>query len=217
MANNETSNMDDKHNRSPHWDLMMATVKEVATRDESSVSRLEEEFLEEFGQLPTSELLDYFSDLLRHGSENEAEQELTPQSQPAPVKAKPVVPVEKKQPEKQPAAEKKVDPKVEFIDKMASNDQMTVLKFRKLFEMKFDVEPPIELIARFLKRLAYFREQASINTGNQDEETSEGFVKSYIAGKSPTVLKFRQEYEEKFGQPPTADIITFFLTELSKR
>ena len=189
---------------STHWDLMLATVKEVAAHDNSSVNRLQQEFLEEFGRLPTSELIDYFADILKNDNKKthlkrqvqkkEAIKEKTPTPQIAP----------------------EMDSEIEFANKMAANNQVTVLTFRKAFETIFGKKPPIELVAHFLKRVAYLRRQPSKKSGNQDNAVRIIFVKDFISGKSPTVLKFRQGFEEKFGKPPNYEMITIFLKELSK-
>jgi len=184
---------------SAHWDLMLATVEEVAAHDNSSVNRLQQEFLEEFGRLPTSELIDYYADILKTDNEKT---HLKRQVQKKVIK------------EKKPNPE--MDPEIKFTDKMAVNNQVTVLTFRKSFEVTFGKKPPIELVAHFLKRVAYLRRQPSKKSGNQDNAAKVSFVKDFISGKSPTVLKFRQGFEEIFGSPPNSGMITFFLKELSK-
>ena len=185
---------------SAHWDLMLATVKEVAAHDNSSVNRLQQEFLEEFGRLPTSELIDYFADILKTDKE----------------KTRLKRQVRKKEVIKEKTPNSEMDPEIEFTDKMAANNQVTVLTFRKSFEANFGKKPPIELVAHFLKRIAYLRRQPSKKSGNQDNAARVSFVKDFISGKSPTVLKFRQGFEEIFGSPPNSEMITFFLKELSK-
>lgn len=189
--------MKKKDHLSTHWDLMLATVKEVAADDNSSVNRLEEEFLEEFGHLPTSELIDYFADLLKNDNEKTYQKRQTQK--------------------KEVIKEKKKDPEIEFTDKLAANDQITVLAFRKSFEAAFGKKPPIELVAHFLKRIAYLRRQSSKKSGGHDNEAKVSFVKNFISGKSPTVLKFRQEFEEKFGDRPNSEMIALFLKELSQK
>jgi hypothetical protein len=109
-----------------------------------------------------------------------------------------------------------MDPEIEFTDKMAANNQVTVLTFRKSFEVTFGKKPPIELVAHFLKRVAYLRRQPSKKSGNQDNAARVSFIKDFISGKSPTVLKFRQGFEKIFGSPPNSEMITLFLKELSK-
>ena len=188
--------MKKKDHLSTHWDLMLATVKEVAADDNSSVDRLQEEFLEEFGHLPTSELIDYFADLLKNDNEKTTKKKQ----------------VQKKELNK----EKKVDPENEFTDKMDTNNQVTVLAFRKSFEAAFGKKPPIELVAHFLKRMTYLRQQSPKKSIGQDNETKASFIKNFISRKSPTVLKFRQEFEGKFGDPPNSEMVAFFLKELSK-
>jgi hypothetical protein len=188
--------MKKKDHHSTHWDLMLATVKEVAADDNSSVDRLQEEFLEEFGHLPTSELIDYFADLLKNDNKK-----TTKKTQ-----------VQKKETIK----EKTVDPEIQFTDKMATNNQVTVLAFRKSFEAAFGKKPPIELVAHFLKRMTYLRQQSPKKSTIQDSDVKVSFIKNFISRKSPTVLKFRREFEDKFGDPPNSEMVALFLKELSK-
>jgi len=193
--------MEKEDHLSAHWDLMLATVKEVAAHGNSSVNRLEQEFLEEFGRLPTSELIDYFADLLKNDNEKTHRKRQ----------------VQKKELIIEKAQNPEMDPEIEFTDKMAVHDRVTVLTFRKSFEVTFGKKPPIERVAHFLKRLAYLRRQPSKKSGNQDNAARVSFVKDFISGNSPTVLKFRQGFEEIFGNPPNSEMITFFLKELSKK
>lgn len=196
---------------SAHWDLMLATVKEVAAHDNSSVNRLQEEFLEEFGRLPTSELIDYFADILKTDNEKthlkrQVQKKVTIEKKPTP----------EMDPEIDLGMDPEMDPEIEFTDKITVNNQVTVLTFRKSFEITFGKKPPLELVAHFLKRVAYLRRQPSKKSGNLDNVTRVNFVRDFISGESPTVLKFRLEFEKKFGNPPNSVMITLFLKELSK-
>ncbi len=188
--------MNNEDHLSAHWDLMLATVEEVATHDNSSVNRLQQEFLEEFGHLPSSELIDYFADLLKTDDD----------------KAKLKRRVQKKEINKK----KNPNPEIEYTDKMAANNQITVLAFRESFKITFGNEPPIERVARFLKRIAYLRQPPSQKFDSPDNAAQVNFVKNFISTKSPTVLKFRQGFKEQFGNPPNSKLITYFLKELSK-
>lgn len=196
---------------SAHWDLMLATVEEVAAHDNSSVNRLQEEFLEEFGRLPTSELIDYFADILKTDNEKthlkrQVQKKVTIEKKPTP----------EMDPEIDLGMDPEMDPEIEFTDKITVNNQVTVLTFRKSFEITFGKKPPLELVAHFLKRVAYLRRQPSKKSGNLDNVTRVNFVRDFISGESPTVLKFRLEFEKKFGNPPNSVMITLFLKELSK-
>ncbi len=182
--------------KNPHWDLMLATVKEVATLGDGSVTQLEQEFLEEFGHLPTSDLIDYFVSM----QENKKK------------RAEPRA--EKK--ENQAPPQNESDPETEFADKIALAGDATILIFRKSFEVTFGKKPSLELVAYFLKRLAYHR-----NNQDREKRTSDSnrikFIQRFVSGSHPTILDFRREYEKKFGQPPNPKIIEYFLEILSKK
>ncbi len=183
-------------NNTPHWDLMLATVKEVATLGDGSVTQLEQEFLEEFGHLPTSDLIDYFTSMQ--------------ESQKRRIKPRKI------QGEKQSTIEKNVDPEVEFANKIALESDATILLFRKSFEITFGKKPSIELVAHFLKRLAYCRCQPTPEKISKNASRTK-FVREFVSGQAPTILNFRKEFEKKFGHPPNSKMIGFFLEMLSKK
>ncbi|RTZ97300.1 MAG: hypothetical protein DSY90_07880 [Deltaproteobacteria bacterium] len=184
-------------NKTPHWDLMLATVKEVATLGDGSVTQLEQEFLEEFGHLPTADLIDYFTSM---------QESRKKRSNPGPVAA-----------EKQKPAEENVDPQVAFTDKIAMESDATILLYRKSFEATFGKKPSVELVAHFLKRLAYHRCQPPSQEKVSADESRRQFIKKFISGEKPTILNFRREFENKFNQPPNPKIIGLFLEMLSKK
>lgn len=183
-------------NKTPHWDLMLATVKEVATLDDGSVSQLEQEFLEEFGHLPTSDLIDYFTSM-----QGNRKKRATPQV------------IEQ---ESQDTVDESVDREIKFANKIALESDATILLFRKSFEIAFSKKPTIELVAHFLKRLAYNRCNL-----NQEKTATNAirtkFVQEFVTGKTPTILNFRREFEKKFKRPPSSKMIGFFLEMLSKK
>ena len=183
-------------NKIPHWDLMLATVKEVATLGDGSVTQLEQEFLEEFGHLPTSDLIDYFTSM----QENRKKR-----IKPGKVEQK-----------KQNTVEKNTDPEVEFANKIALESDATILLFRKSFEIAFGKKPSLELVAHFLKRLAYYRCKPTPEKKSVDASRTK-FVQEFVSGQTPTILNFRKEFEKKFGHPPSSKVIGFFLEMLSKK
>ena len=199
---------------------MLATVKEVAILGDGSLTRLEQEFLEEFGHLPTSDLIDYFTSL--QGNK---------------TKSNPPQVTEKKAPD---TNEKDFDPEIKFTDQIALESDATILVYRKSFEKTFGKKPSIELVAHFLKRLAYHRKSskgkpvqgkpaqskpvqskpAQVKQAHMEIPTKQGraaFIQNFVAGKTPTILKFRREFEKEFGVPPSPEIIGNFLERLSKK
>jgi hypothetical protein len=202
-------------NTPPHWDLMLATVKEVATLGDGSLTQLEQEFLEEFGHLPTSDLIDYFTSLQGNKTKNNPPQV-----------------TEKKKPD---TNEKDVDPEIKFTDQIALESDSTILVYRKTFEKTFGKKPSLELVAHFLKRLAHHRKSsmgkpvhskpaqskpAQVKQAQVEIPTKQGraaFIQNFVAGKTPTILNFRREFEKEFGVPPSPEIIGNFLEMLSRK
>ena len=188
--------MKNEESRSTHWDLMLATAKEIAARD-GSHDRLKEEFLEEFGRLPTSELLDYFDDLLKSDIAGQAPGAYNRNEIEAPGET--------------------TDPEMVFAEKMATKKKATVLGFRQAYEAAYGKEPELELVAYFLKRLAYRKRKSNTPTTAQKKTTEIQFVKDFTASNSPTILTFRQGFKKMFGRSPHSELITLFLNELSTR
>lgn len=195
--------------KSTHWDLMLETAKEVAALENSSHDRLKVEFLEEFGRLPTSELLDYFDDLLKSDIQKtslNSKKTKSGSQRPSPDLVKP---------KEEEVPSETVITDIEFAEKIASQKEVTVLGFRQSFKATFGKEPSLELVAHFLKRLAYRKRDASKKPRNQGETTHKSFVKDFVNSGSPTVLTFRRAFKEKFGASPHTEMVTFFLNELS--
>lgn len=225
---------------STHWELMVETAKEVAALKDGSHERLKAEFLEEFGQLPTSDLLDYYDDLLkndidktklnpkkssRKASRRHRKTSTNPQ---APTPDPDLVETNQDPQESGPDIENPIEKgtaneaavsEMAFAEKMASEKQLTVLGFRKSFEATFGEEPSLELVAHFLKRLAYCKRETKAVTETPDKGKSaqNNFIPKFINTGSPTVLTFRRAFEKEFGEFPSTEMVTRFLNELSRK
>lgn len=117
--------------------------------------------------------------------------------------------------ENQDPIEKSFDPEIEFTNKIALESDTTILLFRKSFEITFSKKPSIELLAHFLKRLAYNRDKPTQERMSTNVSRTK-FVQEFVTGKTPTILNLRREFEKKFGRPPSPKMIGFFLERLSK-
>ncbi len=225
---------------STHWELMVETAKEVAALKDGSHERLKAEFLEEFGQLPTSDLLDYYDDLLKNDIDktklNPEKSRRKANRKPEKSRTSPQAPnpdselVESNQdpqepgpdienPIEQEAANEAPVSEMAFAEQVASQKRLTVLGFRKSFEATFGKEPSLELVAHFLKRLAYSKREKTAATEPPDKGKSvqNDFIAKFVNTRSPTVLTFRRAFEKKFGLSPSTEIVTSFLNELSRK
>ena len=228
--------MKNEDSRSTHWDLMKETAKEVATLKEGSHDRLKAEFLEEFGRLPSSEVLDYFNDLLKSDiektrpepsqkdtqsspkrSSDAAINSETPSSSPEEAIIAPVSDIaanEDGRLTQEPSSE------AVFAEKFAAKKEATVLRFRHSFEEAYGQEPSLEIVAHFLKMLAINKKEKEDDIAPpsiKEKPAKETFVEQFVKGPAPTVKTFREAFEKTYGSVPEGRWINQFLNALSKK
>ena len=98
-----------------------------------------------------------------------------------------------------------------FIDKIAEDPQVTVLKFRKQFNKAFGTAPSEELIQYFLLKTQ--EKKVRSLTGSSEMH----FAETGADGSLTTVLEFRRSFLQEFDKIPDVDMTKAFITGLTSR
>ncbi|HEB68419.1 MAG TPA: hypothetical protein ENI88_02235 [Desulfobulbus sp.] len=185
------------------WGIQVSIAKAIAKLPRPSLAQLHHEILEEIGQRPGLDLVDYFVGIAEISKDEVGEYF---QRIGASIK-------EKAKKEDNAKKEDK-DPQFVLADTIASGHAPTVLKFRQAFKEKYDEYPSAELTTYFLKRL---RKGPRNDAVTIDKQGMLRFAEKVVAGPSPTVLKFRQEFSRKYGCTPPGEVTQFFLKKIQEK
>lgn len=178
-----------KENR--FWDVQVSIANAAAKLPRPSLAKLHHEVLEEIGQLPGPDLIKYFIGIADIPKE-EVEEYLSYIGK----------------------SEKKLKKEVstsdfkQLVNKVAGDDNPTVLKFRQAFISEYNEPPSEKQIKYFLQRVQGDHRERPVKG---DKQVQLDFAKKIAYGNHPTVLKLRKEYTKQFGSPPTEEITGFFL------
>ncbi len=103
----------------------------------------------------------------------------------------------------------------EFVEKIAANPNVTVLKFRESFTKQFGESPPTALTQ-------YFLEKSQENSGSSDKtvplesDSKATFAKRAAKQNITTILQFRKQYEKVYNEAPANELIDIFIKNLPK-
>ncbi len=175
----------------PYWDIKRSIANAIARSPQPSLLRLHHEVLEEFGYRPDLELVDYFCSIAEVEEEEIAD-----------YFRKIALPTGKEN------GQEEKESGIGLAERIAAGPEPTILKFRTEYENRFDSEPPEELLRYFLQKM---QGKARNDTqGGRSREDTE-FATAIAAQPGATVLRFRQEYQRKYGKEPSEKLTRFFL------
>ena len=104
-----------------------------------------------------------------------------------------------------------------FVEKIASGPNPTVLKLRNEFNKQFGFTPCAEVTQFFLKKI---QEKSCVKAEEAEDEEYESkvnFAKTVANGLNLTVFQFRQAYEKVYNEAPPDCIIDVFIKNLPRR
>jgi hypothetical protein len=179
-------------NDNKFWDVQVSIANAAAKLPRPSLSRLHHDILEEIGQLPGTDLIDYFISLANIPKE-EVDEYLS------------YIGISRKKLKKRETESEYT----KVADKVACGVNPTVLKFRQTFLEQYSEQPSEKLIKYFLQRVQSNSHRHHLVNG--DRQTQFDFAQNIAHGKNPTVLTLRKEYTKKFGEPPDDEMTCFFL------
>ncbi len=178
------------------WDVQVSIANAAAKLPQPSLAKLHHEVLEEIGQPPGPDLINYFIGIADLPDE-EVEEYLSYIG---------------KSKEKLKRKESKTDFEM-LADKIAGDANPTVLKFRQAFIEEYNKPPSEKLTKYFLQKVQGDRRE---RPKNNDKQVQLDFAKKIAYGSHPTVLTLRKEYTQQFGSPPTDEITGYFLKVITE-
>ncbi len=176
------------------WEIQVSIAKAAARLPEPSLAKLHYEVLEEIGQPPGLNLIDYFVKLADIADEE----------------VKEYFRFIGKSTSGQPKKEKK-DPHKELADGCARDNTPSVLKFRQAFVLKFNEPPPEELISYFLEKVKGGGDAAEAAVKDTGKQAQLALAAKIAGGPHPTVLQLREAFDKQFGFVPSAEVVQYFL------
>ncbi|HHD64778.1 MAG TPA: hypothetical protein ENK96_10570 [Desulfobulbaceae bacterium] len=180
------------------WDVQVSIARAAARLPKPSLAKLHYEVLEEIGQPPGLDLVDYFVDLTEI-NEEEVEDYF-----------RFIGKLKEKQRE-----EHSRDPGQKLADRIAGSDgRPTVLKFRQAFEREFNESPSEELTRYFLQKV---QDTPRDKANKGDPQARFTLLAEKIAREPhPTVVRLRDAFKKQFGLPPSDEITQYFLQRIQK-
>jgi len=186
-----------EHKKEDLWDVQVSIARAAARLPKPSLAKLHYEVLEEIGQPPGLELVDYFVSLT-DVAEEEVEEYFRFIGKT-----------------KNGRGQDKRDPKQQLADRIAEGDGPTVLKFRQAFEQEFKEPPPEELTRYFLQRVQGAPRGAARKSGDQ-QALFTALAEKVARSSQPTVLNFRDAFNKQFGLSPSDEITQYFLKRIQE-
>lgn len=184
------------------WDVQVSIAKDIARLDNPSIAKLHHDVLEEFGQPPSCDLIDFFISIAdipkKEIDEYYNYRGISKNTTPEPEKA--VRPQSK-------------DPYLQLADTIVCGEAPTVLKFRQAFIKEHGESPSTKLIEYFLAKMQAVPQEKAENNGKQGRSD---FAEKLAGSSNPTVLKFRQSFIKQFGSPPSSDLTQHFLRKVQE-
>lgn len=190
-------------NQNMFWDVQVSIAKAVAAQEKPSLAKLHHDILEEIGQRPNEELIEYFLKIAKIPSQEKEEY-----FNYVGISKVPAMEITENLIKKS-----STNPHIQIADNIACGDAPTVLKFRQVYSEEYGEPPSMKLIEYFLKKTQDVL-RAKAEGGKVPSKIA--FVEEVAAIPNSTVLKFRKSFEEQFGVLPTAELIEHFLKKLQK-
>ncbi len=182
--------------RDPYWDIKRSMANAIAHSPQPSLLRLHNEVLEEFGYRPDLELVDYFCSIAEIAEEEIADY-FRRIALPTGEQAGPGGKV--------PAGRESGR---EMAERIAAEEEPTILRFRTEYEDRFGSAPPEDLLRYFLQKM---QEKARGRAKEKMPLRDTEFAAAIAARAGATVLRFRQEYQQQYGREPSEELTRFFL------
>jgi hypothetical protein len=196
-------------NQKMFWDEQLSIARAVAQQPEPSLAKLHHDILEEVGQRPGLELIEYFLAIVDIPEEERAEYLKYAGFSTAPEEKEAV-----EVPQKSRAM-----PALLLADTVANGNSPTVLSFRQAYTAEHGDAPSSTLIEYFLKKVHHVQQKK--NSGGENsgggEEDKRLFAEETAKGSHPTVLRLRKGYDARFGGVPSHELISYFLETLRSR
>ncbi len=176
------------------WEIQVSLARAAARLPKPSLAKFHYEVLEEIGQPPGLDLIDYFVQLTGI-AEEEVEEYFRFIGKTKDGRKK----------------EKKSDPQKELADRCAGDNSPSVLKFRQAFVQEFNEPPAEELIGYFLQKVRGAPVEA---TTSNDKGAQFALAETIASGSHPTVVQLRDAFEKKFGTLPSSEVTQHFLAKM---
>ncbi len=185
-----------------YWDEQLSIARAVAYQPEPSLAKLHHDILEEVGQRPGLELIEYFLGLIQI-PEEEKEEYLRYAGLATDHEG-----LVEETPQKSMAT-----PALLLADTVATGDSPTVLAFRQTYTTEYGEAPSAPLIEYFLKKVQHVQQKKNDGKDKSSggEEEKRIFAEKTASGSHPTVLRLRQGYAARFGGVPSDELIFHFL------
>lgn len=184
-------------NKWQFWDVQVSIANALSKCSQPSLNALHAEILEEVGHPPGLDIIDYFVGL-----------SYIPQKDIKEYFAK----IGGVQKESLATPEKKSLGDEALIDKVINNGSPTVLKFRQAYLDEHGEAPQDTTIALFLQKV----QEMSKSVEHEPQKGVIQFAKEFACCATPTVLRFRNAFKQRFGSFPNDAIIAVFLESVQR-
>ena len=174
--------------------IQVSLARAVARLPKPSLVKLHYEVLEEIGQMPGLDVIDYFVQLANIADE-EVDEYFRFIGKTIEARKK----------------EKDSDPKKELVKRCAAGHSPSVLKFRQAFVEEFDEPPSEELIGYFLQTV---HGSGTEKVQKNDRQARLNLAENIARGPQPTVAKLRKGFQKEFGILPSDKIVQYFLGKI---
>lgn len=192
-----------------YWDEQLSIARAVAHQSKPSLAKLHHDILEEVGQRPGLELIEYFLGMVQIPEEEKEEY----------LRYAGFATTREDVVEQVPQQKSSATPALLLADTVATGDTPTVLAFRQVYSAEYGEPPSAPLIEYFLKKVQHVQQKK-----NEGEDKSSGgeeekriFAEKTASGSYPTVLRLRRGYAARFGGVPSDELILHFLETLRGR
>jgi hypothetical protein len=178
------------------WVVQVSIANEAAKLPNPSLAQLHHEVLEEIGRPPSQDLVDYFIASAGISADEAAKYN---KCIGRGVRRGNSIGVEE-------------NIKKQLADSIACAENPTVLKFRRTFAEQFGALPSEKLTQYFLGKI---RNASGAQKNKKDNDQGVfNFADKFATSLNPTVLRFREEFIDQYGMPPTDEVIKYFLEKI---
>ncbi len=176
------------------WNIQVSIAKAIANLQNASIAQLHHDILEEIGQGPGLDVVDYFVSIA-----DIPEDEVKQYFQRIGASTKEKI---------------KKDPRLLLADSVAGGHSPSVLKLRHAFKKEYN-EPPSEKVTEyFLKKIQNVSRDDAVIV---DKQSMLNFAAGVASELNPTVLKFRHEFIKHYGFTPSSEVTRFFLKKIQEK
>ncbi len=186
--------MTSTHEQDELWNIQVSIAKSIANLKAPSLAQLHHDILEEIGQGPGLDIVDYFVSIADI-HEDEIMQYF--QCIGASTKGK----INK-------------DPRMQLAEGIAHGHAPTVLKLRQAFIKEFNEVPSEKVTEYFLKQIQKGPRDGSVQV---DMQSMLNFAAGAASEPNPTVLKFRHEFTKHYGFTPSCEVTQLFLKKIQEK